>query len=76
MNNEKETKKALASGAADKGNVEEALRKLIDVLEEDNILYEEDADDIRAILDSTNVASAPKSKYSDSDISEMFNFLG
>ena len=54
--------------------VEMALRKLIDVLQEDDILYIEDADEIRAILDGT-VAPKAKSPYSDKDIDEMFEFI-
>jgi len=66
---------ALADGGS-KDVVEVALRKLIDVLEEDNTLFEEDADEIRAILDGNapKTASA-KSRYSDEDIDNMFNFL-
>ena len=55
--------------------VEMALRKLIDILEEDDTLYAEDADEIRAILDGT-VNAGPQSPYSDKDIDEMFNFIG
>lgn len=54
--------------------VEMALRKLIDVLQEDDTLYIEDADEIRAILDG-NVAPKAKSPYSDKDIDEMFGFI-
>lgn len=54
--------------------VEMALRKLIDVLQEDDVLYIEDADEIRAILDG-NVAPKAKSPYSDKDIDEMFGFI-
>ena len=54
--------------------VEMALRKLIDVLQEDDILYIEDADEVRAILDG-NVAPKAKSPYSDKDIDEMFGFI-
>lgn len=68
---------ALAAGAsANKGNVEVALRKLVDILEEDNTLYEEDADEIRAILDGEDAPEGPKSRYSENEIDEMFNFLG
>ena len=55
--------------------VEMALRKLIDILEEDDTLYAEDADEIRAILDGT-VNAGPQSPYSNKDIDEMFNFIG
>ena len=54
--------------------VGKALRKLIDVLEEDDILFTEDADEIRAILDG-NVAPKAKSPYSDEDIDKMFEFV-
>lgn len=54
--------------------VEMALRKLIDVLQEDDTLYIEDADEIRAILDG-NVTPKAKSPYSDKDIDEMFGFI-
>ena len=56
--------------------VEEALRKLVDVLEEDDILYCDDADEIRAILDGTNATAQPASPYSDEDIDKLFDFLG
>ena len=54
--------------------VETALRKLINVLEEDDILFTEDADEIRAILDG-NVTPKAKSPYSDEDIHKMFEFV-
>ena len=63
--------KAAEAGAP----VEMALRKLIDILEEDDTLYAEDADEIRAILDGT-VNDGPRSPYSDKDIDEMFDFIG
>ena len=57
--------------------VELALRKLVDILEEDNTLIMEDADEIRAILDGTDMESREtKSPYSDKDLDEMFEFLG
>lgn len=56
--------------------VEEALRLLVDILEEDSVLYEEDADEIRAVLDGENKEDkGPKSAYSDDEIDDMFNFL-
>lgn len=70
---------ALATGLGDKGNVELALRKLVDILEDDNTLFEEDADEVRAILDGTNeshCSNGPKSRYSEDEIDSMFNFLG
>jgi hypothetical protein len=60
--------------SAPKSNVEKALGLLIDILEEDDVLLTEDADEIRAILDSTN-PDAPKSSYKDDEIDEMFSFL-
>lgn len=65
-----------ALAEAPKGNLEAAFRKLVDVLEEDDILYEEDADEIRAILDGEDAPEGPKSRYSENEIDEMFNFLG
>lgn len=55
--------------------LEEAFRKLIDILEDDNVLYEEDADDIRDILDNGTRQPAVKSPYSDEELDGMFNFL-
>lgn len=66
---------AQKNNAAERTPVEMALRKLIDVLEEDDTLYQEDADEIRAILDGT-ISEGPKSSYSDADIREMFDFIG
>lgn len=63
------------AGAANGNPLEAAFRKLLDVLEEDGTLYQEDADEIRAILDGT-IAEGPKSPYSDADIDEMFDFIG
>lgn len=57
------------------GSLEDAFRKLVDVLEEDDVLYAEDADEIRAILDGTNSAAAPQSPYSEEELGDMFNFL-
>lgn len=56
-------------------SVEMALRKLIDVLQEDDTLFVEDADEIRAILDGALPSAEPKSPYSDKDIDEMFDFI-
>lgn len=67
-----EAQNAAAENAAPA--VEMALRKLIDVLEEDDTLFAEDADEIRAILDG-NVAPKAKSPYSDEDIDKMFEFV-
>lgn len=67
-----EAQSAAAENAAPA--VEMALRKLIDVLEEDDTLFAEDADEIRAILDG-NVAPKAKSPYSDEDIDKMFEFV-
>ena len=62
--------------AAENSPVEMALRKLVDVLEDDDTLYCEDADEIRAILDGTNTPVEDASPYSQKDIDEMFDFLG
>ena len=61
------------AGAADGNPLETAFRKLLDVLEEDDTLFAEDADEIRAILDGNVAPAAPKSPYSDKDIDAMFD---
>jgi len=55
-------------------SLETAFRKLIDILEEDDVLLRQDAADIRAILDGA--APAPRSPYSEEEIDDMFNFIG
>lgn len=61
------------AGAASGNPLEDAFRKLLDVLEEDDTLFAEDADEIRAILDGNVAPAAPKSPYSDKDIDAMFD---
>ena len=61
------------AGATTKNPLEDAFRKLLDILEEDDTLFVEDADKIRAILDGNVAPAAPKSPYSDKDIDAMFD---
>lgn len=58
-------------------NLEAAFRKLVDVLENDDVLYCEDADEIRAILDGHVEAPAEEvqSPYSADEIDEMFDSI-
>lgn len=55
--------------------VEEALRVLVDILEEDEVLYKEDADKVRSILDNDGSQKENKSPYSEEELDGMFNFL-
>lgn len=56
-------------------NVEKALRLLVDILEEDAVLFDTDAEKIRDVLDGRNAKKEAKSPYSESDINSMFEFL-
>lgn len=53
-----------------------ALRLLIDILEDDAILFEEDVNKLRNILDGVPAEdTGNKSPYSEDDINTMFEFL-
>lgn len=56
-------------------NVEKALRLLVDILEEDAVLFDTDAEKIRNVLDGCNAKKGAESPYSESDINSMFEFL-
>ena len=58
--------------AAEEGD--DSVQQALDILEEDDTLFAEDAVEIRAILDG-NVAPKAKSPYSDEDIDKMFEFV-
>lgn len=59
----------------EKDPVEDALRVLVDILEEDEVLYKEDADRVRSILDNDGSQKENKSPYSEEELDGMFNFL-
>ena len=56
-------------------NVERAFRLLIDILEEDAVLLDTDAERLRNILDGNSANKEVESPYSESDIDSMFKFL-
>lgn len=56
-------------------NVERALRLLVDILEEDMVLFGADADKIRDVLNGKPANKEAESPYSESDINSMFEFL-
>ena len=61
---------------ADEDSTKAALRLLIDILEDDAILFEEDVNKLRNILDGVSAEDASnKSPYSEDDINTMFEFL-
>ena len=61
---------------ADEDSTKAALRLLIDILEDDAILFEEDVNKLRNILDGVSAEDAGnKSPYSEDDINTMFEFL-
>lgn len=70
-NNEEATSKACGCEGAEK--VEDALRLLVDILYEDEVLSEREADRVISVLDGEK---GPKSSYSDEEIDDMFDFLG
>ena len=60
----------------DEDSTKAALRLLIDILEDDAILFEEDVNKLRNILDGVSAEDAGnKSPYSEDDINTMFEFL-
>lgn len=61
---------------ADEDSTKAALRLLIDILEDDAILFEEDVNKLRNILDGVPAEdTGNKSPYSEDDINTMFEFL-
>ena len=61
---------------ADEDSTKAALRLLIDILEDDAILFEEDVNKLRNILDGVSAEdTGNKSPYSEDDINTMFEFL-
>ena len=62
-----------ANAPANEGNVAEALKVLVDILEEDSTITSEDAAKVLSVL--TGTAVAPKSPYSNEEIDAMFNFV-
>ncbi len=61
---------------ADEDSTKAALRLLIDILEDDAILFEEDVNKLRNILDGVATeGTCDKSPYSEDDINTMFEFL-
>ena len=61
---------------ADEDSTKAALRLLIDILEDDAILFEEDVNKLRNILDGVPAKdTGNKSPYSEDDINTMFEFL-
>lgn len=58
---------------ADESKVAEALKVLVDILEEDATITSEDAAKVLSAL--TGTAVAPKSPYSNEEIDAMFNFV-
>ena len=58
---------------AGEGKVAEALKVLVDILEEDATITSEDAAKVLSTL--TGKAVAPKSPYSNEEIDAMFNFV-
>ncbi len=60
----------------DEDSTKAALRLLIDILEDDAILFEEDVNKLRNILDGVPAEdTGNKSPYSEDDINTMFEFL-
>lgn len=53
-------------------NVVAALRLIVDLLEDYDVIYEEDAAEVRALLDGDVITKSP---YTDEDINEMFDFI-
>lgn len=58
---------------ADESKVAEALKVLVDILEEDATITSEDAAKVLSVLTGEEVA--PKSPYSNEEIDAMFNFV-
>lgn len=58
---------------ADESKVAEALKVLVDILEEDATITSEDAAKVLSAL--TGTAVAPKSPYTNEEIDAMFNFV-
>lgn len=58
---------------AEEGKVAEALKVLVDILEEDSTITSEDAAKVLSAL--TGTAVAPKSPYTNEEIDAMFNFV-
>lgn len=54
--------------------VVDAILKLVEILEDDDIIFSSDADEVRSILNG-DMPVKDNSPYSDTDIDEMFKFL-
>jgi len=64
----------LAEGNS-KSNVEKALELLIDVLVEEEYLYEENVEHILKVLHGTPEEPKAQSRYSEDELNDMFEFL-
>jgi hypothetical protein len=69
-----EAQAALAEGHH-ASNVEGALMKLVDVLDEDGVLFDQDAAEIRAILSGAENAPENRAPYTDEEVAKMFEFV-
>ena len=54
--------------------VVDAILKLVEILEDDDVIFSSDADEVRSILNG-DMPVKDDSPYSDTDINEMFKFL-
>lgn len=63
-----------ARADAPKGNAEKAIDLLVSILEDEVVISNAQAEQVRAALAGESVE--PKTPYSDDELSEMFGFLG